>query len=97
MAGNGNHPKNNVHSLSLVPKSPPPPSDGDGDGTVIRERLAKLEAAVDGLRHGHDILLGVMALGFGLVITILIAIGTYTLARIDSLPSEFAQTRVKTQ
>jgi hypothetical protein len=59
---------------------------------VLSERLAKLEAAVEALRHGHDILLGVMAIGFGLVVTLMVAFGTYTLSRIDSLPGDFART-----
>ena len=56
------------------------------------ERLAKLEgafeglkSAIEGLRHSQNMMLGATLAGFGL----LIAIGLYTLNRIDLLPGEF--------
>ena len=58
----------------------------------IGERLAKLEEAITALRHGHDIMLGVVALGFTLIITLMIGLGAYTLSRIDALPADFART-----
>ena len=37
-------------------------------------------------------MLGVLALGFTLIIAIMIGFETYTLSRIDSLPADFART-----
>jgi len=69
-------------------------SDGEGGGVnpPLGERLARLEAAVEALRRSHDIIIGIVALGFTLIITLMIGLGAYTLSRIDTLPADFART-----
>jgi hypothetical protein len=57
---------------------------GDGGGTfdaMSNERLAKLEGAVEGLRATQSVLLGAI----GLVLTVVIAFGVYTVNRLDAL------------
>jgi hypothetical protein len=69
-------------------------SSGD-DGQIppmILERLAKLEGAfdglkmaIDGLRHGQNLIVGLLSVGFAIVIFFM----GYLLTRIDNLPTEF--------
>jgi len=56
------------------------------------ERLARLEgefsglkAAIEGVRHAQNMTMGLMGIGFAIVI----GFGIYTLQRIDNLPAEF--------
>jgi hypothetical protein len=61
----------------VQPPPQPPPTQTDGLG----ERVAKLETAIEGIRHGQNLMLG----GIGLIVALII----YSLTRIDSLPDEF--------
>lgn len=79
---------------SLDKVAPPLPNGGGGgtsdgmDTPALSERVSKVESALEGLRHGQNMLLGAVGIGFGLVIAIMI----YMLTRIDSIPSEFKDT-----
>ncbi|MGH6870873.1 MAG: hypothetical protein ACREHE_05135 [Rhizomicrobium sp.] len=61
---------------------------GDGGGSAI-ERLAHLEGAfshaMEGIRHGQIMLLGLAGVGFAIVIAVLI----YMVQRLDTLPNDF--------
>jgi hypothetical protein len=87
-----NDPKSNVVDPGIwgnPARSPPERmSDNGGEPPDMNERLNRLEIAVaelrgaiDGLRHGQNVALAVMAL--------IVAIGLYALTRIDSLPADF--------
>jgi hypothetical protein len=70
-------------------------SNAGGDNQIppdMSERLARLEGAfdglkmsIDGLRHGQNITIGLLSVGFA----ILSAFMFYMLNRIDNLPAEF--------
>jgi hypothetical protein len=96
MVHDGIRPKNNVHQFpGRVPKTPPQPPDGGGDSPMIGERLAKVEGAceglrdsIEGLRHGQNLLMGLVGVGFAVII----AIVGYAISRIDNLPADFERT-----
>jgi hypothetical protein len=57
-------------------------NDGEGPpGSMENERLAKLEGAVEGFRATQSVLLGAI----GLVLTVVIGFGIYSLNRLDAL------------
>jgi hypothetical protein len=62
---------------------------GHGEDLGIRERLSRLEGAfevaLEGIRHGQNLMLGLVGIGFALVIATLV----YVVQRIDSLPNDF--------
>jgi hypothetical protein len=64
---------------------------GGGDGPYIpsmNERLGKLEGQMEGVKHGHNMLLGGLGLIGGfivLLVTLGLGIGIYELQRIDQL------------
>lgn len=67
-----------------------PLKSGGGGGTssgMDNERLAKLEGAFDGLRHNQTVMFSVI----GVVAALLLALGTYTLSKLDTLNSRIAE------
>jgi hypothetical protein len=67
-------------------------NDGGSYMSDMSERLAKLEGAFDGvkmscegLRHGQNMTMGLLGVGFAVVIFFM----GYLLTRIDNLPTEF--------
>ena len=61
---------------------PPLNTDGtDGTFTDMSERIAKLEGAVEGLRHSQNLMLGAI----GLVVALGIGYGVYSIQRLDQL------------
>jgi hypothetical protein len=85
----------------------PPPADspavdvgGGGPhppGMEFNERLARVEAAIDGLRHSQNLTIGA-TVGVGAIIAaFIIGFGIYTLQRVDqtqaAISNEAAQTR----
>src|SRR5580704_12599308 len=77
------------------PVATPGLASGGGEGQIpsdMSERLAKLEGAFDGvkmscegLRHGQNMTMGLLSVGFAIVIFFM----GYLLTRIDNLPTEF--------
>lgn len=68
------------------------PEGSESHMSDMKERLAKLEGAFDGVktsiegvRHAQNITIGTLSIGFGLVIAFMF----YLLNRIDNLPAEF--------
>jgi hypothetical protein len=79
-----------------APHSHGPSNNGGGDGGHMTpesgERLAKLEGlcaglrdSIEGLRHGHNLIMGLLAKGFAVVV----AVVGYAITRIDNIPSDF--------
>src|SRR5713226_8621181 len=67
-------------------------SGNDGQISDMNTRLARLEGAFDGLkiaieglRHGQNMTMGLLGVGFAIVIFFM----GYLLTRIDNLPAEF--------
>ena len=59
---------------------------------MIGERLAKLEGAfeglrdlIEGVRHSQNILMGLVGVGFAIMVAVLV----YAITRIDNLPVDF--------
>jgi len=74
------------------PIEPPPSSGHSPDMDAIRaltERMVRVEAAIDGLKHSQNLTIGAMAGGFALILAVTLAFGIYTLQRIDKLPDDF--------
>jgi hypothetical protein len=59
--------------------------DGGGEPPMIGERLARLEAAIEGLRHSQNLIIGIMAIGFAVVTAVI----GYAITRIDNIPTDF--------
>jgi hypothetical protein len=61
------------------------------------ERLAKVEASIDGLRHSQNLTIGATVGVGGIIAAFIIGFGAYTLQRIDqtqaTISNEAAQTR----
>jgi len=68
-------------------------ASGDGNGTDgMTDRLSRIEStceglktAIEGIRHTQNLIIAVIAIGFGLFV----AIAGYTLTKIDALPEDF--------
>jgi hypothetical protein len=75
------------------------PSGGDGPsaGIGLAERIARLEAAIEGLRHSQNLTIGATAAIGGILAAMIIGFGVYSLQRIDqtqeSISREAAATR----
>jgi hypothetical protein len=83
--------QDNVAQLRGGAKPAVDSTGGDGHTPLdgFGERLARLEGAfeeaLNGIRHGQNLLLGVMGIGFALVIAVLV----YVVQRLDNLPNDF--------
>jgi len=88
-------PSDNVHQMQRSTPGGAGVAAGSDNGQIrddMNERLAKLEGAfdglkmaVDGLRHGQNMIVGLLSVGFAVVIFFM----GYLLTRIDNLPTEF--------
>ena len=62
--------------------------DGGGPHMIDMERVSRIEGEIDGLKHGHNMLLGGLGL-VGAIIVVLVSIGlgigVYELQRLDQL------------
>jgi hypothetical protein len=74
-------------------------SDGGGSPplTGLAERIARLEAAIEGLRHSQNLTIGATAAIGGILAAMIIGFGVYSLQRIDqtqeAISREAAATR----
>lgn len=70
--------------------APPMPND-------LAERIARLEAAIEGLRHSQNLIIGATAAIGGILAAMIVGFGVYGLQRIDqvqkSISLEAASTR----
>jgi len=69
----------------------PPP------GINLGERLARLEAAIEGLRHSQNLTIGAMATVGGILAAIIIGLGVYSLQRIDQTEESIAREAAATR
>ena len=81
--------------VTLRTNAPHLTQTGDGGGgphMIDMERVSRIEGEIEGLKHGHNMLLGGLGL-VGAIIVVLVSIGlgigVYELQRLDQLSEKF--------
>jgi hypothetical protein len=65
--------------------------------TGLGERIARLEAAIEGLRHSQNLTIGATAMVGGILAAIIIGLGVYGLQRVDQTQESIAREAAATR